>query len=150
MKNMLIILRAAVLGLCIPILQTSCQSSAPVTLEPGGTYSDSILATTDQSILDAQKLVDDFGAWYVANSSYLSQWPEVGSLAANVAAHNNEWFRNAYAARDAYASVSADYKNGKATSADLDAKHADINVALSVLNNITAQITTYKTQHPHA
>lgn len=129
-------------GFCVTHL-TGCGSST-VTLENGGVYTDAYLATTDRAILDAAKSLDGFVAWYNANSGFLSRYPEVGSLAGKVALNQNEWLRNAYAARDAYASAAAAYKDGKADAPS----NAALNAALSVLLDVTKQINAYRAAHP--
>src|ERR1700694_200231 len=126
----------------MPVLQTGCQHT--VTLEAGGVYSDAYLATTDQAILDAAKTLDGFISWYKANATYLAKYPAVVDLAAKVTAHQNEWLRDAYAARDAYAKAETLYKAGKATAPTT----ATVNAALSVLNDVIAQINASKTPTP--
>jgi hypothetical protein len=126
----------------MPVLQTGCQHT--VTLEQGGVYSDAYLATTDQAILDAAKTLDGFAAWYKANAAYLAKYPAVGDLAAKVTAHQNEWLRDAYAARDSYAKAAALYKAGQGTAPTT----AAVSAAISVLNDVVAQINASKTPTP--
>jgi hypothetical protein len=126
----------------MPVLQTGCQHT--VTLEAGGAYSDAYLATTDQAILDADKSLDGFLAWYNANQAFLAKYPAMVDLAASVTAHKNEWLRDAYAARDTYANAEVAYKAGKATAPST----AAVAAALSVIKDITTQINAYRAAHP--
>jgi len=141
MKQILYVCAMISLVFAVPVVQTGCQSTT--TLEAGGVYTDANLAKIDQSILGAAKTLDGFVSWHAANVAYLTKYPAVGELAEKVAAHRNEWIKNAYAARDAYAEAGVAYKQGKATSPTM----AGVNAALSIINNITAQINTYKSQH---
>lgn len=140
MKKLLLII-----GFVCAAAFQGCQSH--VTLEPSGAYSDASLAVTDQAILDASHAMSGFLTWYAANQTFLSKWPEVGIFAAKVGAQKDGWIRDAYAARDAYASASVAYKQAKLDSAGLDTKRAQLNAALALLTNITQQITTYKAAH---
>lgn len=144
MKNRLLLIIAMTLAVIAgPVMQTGCASHA-VTLEAGGAYTDSYLATTDQAILDAAKSLDGFLVWYNANATFLAKYPAVGDLAAKVNAHQNEWLRNAYAARDAYANAESAYRAGKGGAPSV----AAVNAALSILLDVTKQITAYKAAHP--
>lgn len=127
----------------VPVVETGCAAHV-VTLEQGGAYSDPYLATTDQSILDASHALDGFLAWYGQNAPFLSKYPDVGKLAVKVYDHRDEWVKNAYAARDAYASAAAAYRAGKAGPPSV----AAVNAALSVLLDITKQVASYKALHP--
>ncbi len=144
-RNVRLLIVAAVLslagGFCLANL-TGCQHA--VTLEAGGAYSDAYLATTDQAILDTAKTLDGFLSWYNANATFLAKYPAVGQLAAKVTAHQNEWLRDAYAARDVYANAEVAYKAGKGAAPSV----AAVNSALSVLNDIATQINSAKTAHP--
>lgn len=142
----LFLLAVFALTITAPIVQTGCKGPA-VTLEAGGVYSDAFLAVADQYILDASKAMDSFIAWHTSNAAFLAQWPEVGKLASDVSANRDTWIRNAYAARDSYASVLKAYRDGKASQADVDAKKAAFNAAIAVINNITAQINAYRSAH---
>ncbi len=133
--------------ICAPLpalFVSGCQNQT--TLEAGGVYHDPVLAKTDQAILDASHALTAFLDWQTANASYLSHYPEVGTLAARVAAQKDGWIREAYAARDAYAAASAAYKAG--LGADPSPASARLNAALAVLSNVTTQIITYKAAHP--
>lgn len=144
MKNRILLLAVLALSaISLPVLETGC-ASQPITLEQGGVYSDAYLATTDQAILDAAHSLDGFLGWYAANATFLAKYPAVGELAAKVTAHQNEWLRNAYAARDTYANAETAYKAGKATAPST----ATVAAALSVLKDITTQIASAKSQTP--
>jgi len=124
--------------LCLQFLFTGCKTQ--VSVEPGGAYTEASLATADQAILDASKTLDGFLQWELANSAFLARYPEVGKLAVNVTLNRDKWIKDAYAARDAYASALISYRLGKGqypTTAKIDA-------ALSLLINITQQIVAYK------
>lgn len=142
-RNILIAAALWVGFFSLPVLQTGCASHA-VTLEAGGVYSDTYLATTDQAILDAAKSLDGFLSWYNANATFLAKYPAVGDLASKVNIHQNEWLRDAYAARDAYANAQTAYKAGKGTAPSI----AAVNAALSVLKDITTQISAAKANKP--
>lgn len=141
MKKFLPLLLLSCFALTAPVIQTGCQHT--VTLESGGAYSDSTLAVTDRAILDASRAMGDFVAWNEANATYLARWPEVGVLAAKVRAGRDGWIRNAYAARDAYAQAESAYKAGKQGPPD----GAQLRAALAVLNDLTTQIVSYRSQH---
>ena len=144
MKTRLLFILAMTLAVvAVPVVETGCASHT-VALEAGGVYSDAYLATTDQAILDAAKTLDGFVAWYNANATFLAKYPAVGQLSAKVTAHQNEWLRDAYAARDAYANAETAYKAGKATAPST----AAVNAALSVLKDITTQINAAKANNP--
>ena len=136
----------AFLAFAVPftITQQGCYSQ--VTLEQGGAYTEVSLAVADQAILDASHALTGFVGWANANSAYLAKWPEVGVLSAKVAAQKDGWVRDAYMARDAYASALAAYKAGKASTAP---SSANLNAAIAVLTNITTQITAYRAAHPN-
>lgn len=143
MKYARLLILAMALGLGSVAYQ-GC-STAPVTLEAGGAYSDAYLATTDQAILDAARTLDGFMAWYKANATFLAKYPEVGVLAASVSAHQNEWLRNAYTARDTYASAEAAYKKSLSSAPP---STAGVVAALSVITDVTKQIAAYRASHP--
>lgn len=141
------ILRLMFLALALGLGSVAYQGcgSTPVTLEAGGAYSDAYLATTDQAILDAAKTLDGFTAWYQANATFLAKYPEVGQLASAISLHQNEWLKNAYAARDAYASAEAAYKKSLTSAPPSTAAVA---AALSVITDATKQIAAYRASHP--
>lgn len=148
MKKLLPLLLVAVFGLCLTTFQTGCENKT--TLEPGGAYSDVNLATVDRTILDASHALQSFVDWHAANATYLAQYPEVGALAAKVAAMKDGWIRDAYAARDAYASASVAYSKALASGQDVVTARDKLNAAMAVISNVTQQIIDYKTAHPHA
>jgi hypothetical protein len=141
----LILICALAFATPLALVQTGCQHT--VTLEAGGAYADPTIATIDHAILDASHALTAFLDWNAANAPYLAKWPEVGALATRVAAQKDGWIRDAYFARDAYASASAAYKAGKASAPP---SNANLNAALAVLSNVTQQIIDYKTAHPQA
>lgn len=142
-KYPLILLFVIGLIAALPVFEAACQHQ--VALESGGAYHDPVLATTDRAILDTSRVLADFIAWHSANAVYLAKWPEVGALAASVAAQKDGWIRDAYAARDAYASAAAAYKSGLGPAPD----GAKLNATIAVLSNVTSQIIVYKNSHPH-
>ncbi len=143
MKKLLLVL--CLLLAPAPALFTSgCQNQT--TLEAGGAYTNPVLAQTDRAILDASHALTAFLDWHYANTGYLARWPEVGALAAKVAAQKDGWIKEAYAARDAYAAASAAYKAGLGN--DVMPSSARLNAALAVLSNVTTQIIAYKNAHP--
>lgn len=127
------------------LISTGCQNK--VTLEQGGAYTDPVLATTDQSILDASKAIQGFLSWYDTNKTFLDKYPEVGKLADSVRSNEKTWIKDAYSARDSYAAASVAWKAGKGSQPDADAAHAKLNAALAVLSNLTAQIAAYRSSH---
>lgn len=147
MKKVLLVLALALCVITVPVY-TGCTSHT--TLEQGGVYSDANLAVADQAILNGSHALSGFLNWHAANADYLAQWPEVGNLAAKVTALKDGWIRDAYAARDAYASASQAYKKSFASGQDVLTARDKLNAALAVLDNITTQINAYKTAHPHA
>lgn len=127
----------------LPVYQAGCQHQ--VTLETGGVYSDPVLATTDQAILDSSRALTAFVEWANANATYLARWPEIGQLAIRVATQKDGWIRDAYAARDAYAQAAKDYKDGKAGSPD--PQRAKLNGILALIKSATDQIINYRNAH---
>lgn len=146
MKPIRLLFVACALALAVPFSATVTGCASQTTLEAGGAYSDATLAKTDRAILDASHTLTAFLDWQTANSAYLAKWPEVGALAAKVAAQKDKWIFDAYAARDIYADAAKAYRDGKAAAPNGNA----VNAALSVLTNVTAQILAYQTSHPHA
>lgn len=147
MKFINYLIFAAALFCAGPLLLIDAGCTNKITLASGGAYTDPVLATTDQSILDASKAIQGFLGWYDANKDFLAKYPEVGKLADQVRSNEKSWIKDAYSARDSYASASVAYKTGKGTQADADVLHSKLNAALAVLNNITAQIATYRSSH---
>lgn len=148
MKRYLISLVLAFTAISVPVLQTAC--THVTTLEAGGVYSDPILAQTDRAILDASHALTGFIDWTQANAAYLAKYPDVITLADKILNAKDGWIRDAYAARDAYASALTAYRAGKGDQTTVSAKQAALNGAIAVLNNITAQITAAQTAHAHA
>ena len=147
MKKLLILLGLAMLTLSVPVLETGCQHQ--VTLEQGGAYTSATLATADASILAAASALDGFVTWENTNSAFLAKWPEIHALAVNVAVNENTWIRNAYAARDAYASAEVAYKSALAAGqTGVTPDRAKIDAALALLKNISDQIVAYRAAHP--
>jgi hypothetical protein len=136
---------ALAMACAVPIIETACPNG--VTLAAGGAYSDPVLATTDQAILDASSLFSGFLSWDNANATFLARYPEVGTFAASIAANKDAWIKSAYAARDSYAAAVKAYKAGTGSQSDVDAAHAKINGAIALLNNISTQITSYRSAH---
>ncbi len=132
-----------------PLLFTGCHGVG-TTLEAGGAYTDPLLATTDRAILDASKALDDFVNWQRANADYLAKWPEIAKYADRVSANRDSWVKDAYAKRDAYASILKAYRDGKASGADVSEYRARMSAALAIINNVTAQITAYRLAHANA
>jgi hypothetical protein len=123
------------------------------TLAPGGAYSDVNLAQTDQAILDANGAMDGFVQWEAANHTFLLKYQEVGALAAIITAQKGGWVKEAYAARDAYASASQAYKAAIAAGKTADptgqnAAHDKLIAALAVLTDVTKQVVAYRAAHP--
>jgi hypothetical protein len=143
MRKLFITFALAFAAVAVPLTHTGCGTHT-VTLEQGGAYSDAYLATTDQAILTAAQTLDGFLAWNAANSVFLAKYPEVGVLAAKVAANKDQWIRDAYAARDIYAKAEVAYKAGQGPVPN----NATVAAALSVINDITTQINAYKAAHP--
>lgn len=145
MKRILFILAVA---LAVPLAHTGCQST--VTLAPGGVYTDPVLAVTDQSILDASHALTGFLDWTALNHEFLSQYPEVGKLSTQIAQQKDGWIRDAYAARDAYASASHAYRSaaGGGDPTAMSTTKAKLDLALAVLTNLTDQIVQYRLAHP--
>lgn len=136
---------------CLPlagvaVLTTSCKQTA---LEPGGAYTDPVLAKTDQSILDASRAMTAFVEWAKANSVYLARWPEVAQLAKNIETQEKQWVRTAYEARDAYASASKEYRKAVAAgvAGALPPNRAKLDGALAVLTNVVSQVVAYQQAH---
>jgi hypothetical protein len=142
MRKYLSLFVFAIAAICPIAVQTGCANHG-VTLETGGPYSSSYLATTDQAILDASKAIDGFLSWYQTNATFLAKYPEVGQLATQVQAHKKEWEVDAYAARDAYAAAEKAYKDGLGTSPTT----AKVDAALSILNSIAAEAASLNAAH---
>lgn len=140
MKKPFTLFAIAFLAVASPVLQTGCQSSAPVTLAAGGIYSDPVLASADQAILDASRAFNAFILWHDANAVWLRRWPEIGQLATNTSALKDGWIRDAYAARDAYALAAQAYRQGAVSADESDKKRAALKAAIVYLNNITTHI----------
>lgn len=147
MKKLILIFALAFSAIAVPVMQTGCKT--PVTVEQGGIYSEASLAVTDQAILDANQALNSFVSWYQANQAFLSKYPEVGTLIAKIQANQSAWIRDAYAARDAYASALKAYNAALAAGqAGTSPDHAKIDAALAVLTDITQQIVAYRAAHP--
>ncbi len=143
MKRLLL---ALALCVAVPLVPVGCNSQQQ-TLEAGGAYTDPILAKTDRAILDASHAMTAFIDWANINSAYLARWPEVAQAAKNIAAQKDSWIRDAYAARDAYASAAQAYRVAAGTSAAVDAKRAALDGAIAVLANIVTQVISYQNAH---
>lgn len=149
-KKFITLVAMACLAVAVPLMQSGC-SHPPVTLAPGGVYTDPILATTDQSILDADAALTGFVDWAGANAAYLAKYPEVTQAAANVAANKAGWIKNAYALRDAYAAASKAFKTAATGTGDptaVSAAQAKLTGALAAIQSITAQVIAYQAAHP--
>ena len=149
MKNKISILLAiVVMAFAVPATTTTFTGcTSKTTLEEGGVYHDPVLAVADRSILDSSKALSGFIEWANTNSEYLAKWPEIGVLAGKIAAQKDGWIKDAFAARDAYASAYAAYQAGKGDAKDADAKRAMLNGSLALLSNVIAQINAYKLNH---
>lgn len=150
MKNKIITLVALAFAIALPVFEAGCKNP-PVTLAAGGVYTDPILATTDQSILDADTALSGFVDWAGANSAFLVKYPEITQAASNVAANKATWIKNAYAARDAYAAAAKAYKTAAAGTGDqtaVSATQAKLTGALAAIQSITAQVIAYQAAHP--
>lgn len=146
LRHFLVIASLAFALPVVPLTFVGCQQGV-MTLEPGGAYTDPVLAKTDRAILDASKLLTDFVAWAASNSAYLAKWPEVGMLAARISAYEKGWFRDAYLARDAYAEAAKAYRFGATPKTNVDSKRAALDGAMGVVENITKQIIAYRASH---
>lgn len=135
-------------ALAMPFIITGCKTTG-TTLAAGGVYTDPYLAKTDQFIFDSAKSLDDFVTWQSNNAAFLSKWPEVAALAQNVSANKSQWIKDAYAARDSYASAEAAYKAAIAAgnSGAIAPTTAKVDAAVAVITNITNQIIAYKAAH---
>ena len=143
MKKNILILFAG-----LALLFSGC-GSHPVTLAPGGVYTDPVLAQTDQAILDTSAALTGFLSWNTENSAFLVKFPAVGALAEKVAANKDGWIRDAYKARDAYAVDAKAYRDAIAlgqTNAT-PPNRAKIDAALAVLTSLATQVTALKATH---
>lgn len=145
-------------GFCL--MHLGCANgTGTVTLAPGGVYSDPVLAQEDQAILDASNAIQGFLSWYDANAALLSKTPALANLATSVRAQEKGWIKDAFAARDAYAAASKAYRTAVAQSsaspgsaapdvAPQTAALAKFQVALAIIDSVTAQIAAYRAAHP--
>lgn len=148
LQILLAILFFAGLGSVACFTLTGCQHT--VKLEAGGVYTFPVLASLDQKIIAADNALGDSVKWYNANSTFLAQWPQIGTAAANVASHRDGWIKDAWAARDAYAQAYAAYQTGAGTATAADDKLKIFNGVIAALADVTTQISNYQSAHPHA
>ncbi len=147
MKKLMLMFALAFAAIALPVSQTGCQGGK-VTLAAGGAYTDPVLATTDQSILDASHSLSGFVDWANANATYLAKYPEIQSLAVSIGAQKDGWIKAAYSARDSYAAAALAYRQGTGSAANVSTQQAALNGALAVLVNISNQIVAYRAAHP--
>ena len=154
MKKFLLIFALAFSAVAVPLTQTGCKTTTTLeqptaTTAPGTFYTSADLAVFDQGILTARLALDSFVQWEAANAVFLAKYPEVHALAVSVKTGEDQWTRDAYAARDAYASAVVTYTAalaaGQAGSAP---DHAKIDAALALLQNLATQVAQYRAAHP--
>lgn len=145
MRKFITLFAIIAISVASPIIQSGCVGTT--TLQPGGVYTEPVLAKTDQEILDSDKILTDFVSWQSAHAAVLGA--EIATLAQKVSANKNQWIKDAYAARDAYADDLKTYKAAIASgnTGAIPPTTAKINAAVAVIANITAQITAYKSAH---
>ncbi len=126
---------------------TGCAGTT--TLEAGGAYSDPVLAQADRAILDASRAMTEFIAWQRANAAFLAKWPEIERAARNIESQRDGWEKDAYAARDAYASAAKDYRKAIADGVvgALPPSRAKIDGSIAVLTSVVTQIGAYRNAH---
>lgn len=144
MKQLLFLLS---LCLAVPLTQSGCTQTT--TLEAGGSYTDPVLAKTDQAILDASHTMTAFIEWARTNAAFLAKWPEVARLSGNIEAQQSQWERDAYAARDAYADAVKAYKTAIAAGVvgALPPNRAKVDAAVAVLTSVISQAIAYQQAH---
>jgi hypothetical protein len=130
----------------IALTFAGCASTGKVTLAPGGVYHELTLAQVDQSINDAETALDGGIQWISDNAVFLSRWPEIAAVAANVAAHKDEWERQARAARTTYAKALAAYRAAGLQGAAPTT--AAVDAAIAAIADINTQIAAYQAAHP--
>lgn len=156
MKNRILPLLALTLLGAFVLSGSTCQSTS-VTLAPGGVYTDPVLFSTDQAILDGRKALTDALAWYDANAAFLAKYPAVGVVAEKIRSQADTWEKAAYQARDEYAKAAKDYRAAVAAATPGSpppdqtaalAAHAKLQGAIAVLTDVAADLAAYRAAHP--
>jgi hypothetical protein len=83
------------------LLLTSCRA-----LAPGGAYQgDQVLYHAELTAITAYDVIHTFVKWEHENRAALAVWPEVKQAADTMRKGAPQWFKSAYALRDAYAAA---------------------------------------------
>lgn len=162
----LLIICAITLGGVAALATSGCHNTGETVLQAGGAYSDLTVAKVDREILDANKAMLSYVAYYDANSAFLdSALPAAGDLARVITASRKEWIREAYRLRDAYFVAVQAYKIAaeaardrveiapdaseaeQAAAQEVKDRAATLNGTLAFLTNVTQQIADYRSAH---